>query len=135
MLVYLLQNMSYIRHWAPHGPPTMSPTSLWTLCTFATVARCDTCRAGVPNLAALRFRSLTPVSNSLSSAGRVGLSAVRVVMPMSLLAGWGVLLCSALGRPVLPSAVRIGVYVVLHPLCGDWPSLLIHRPDNVSEFA
>ena len=42
---------------------------------------------------------------------------------MSLLAGRGVLLCSTLGRLVLLSAVRIGVYVVLHPLCGDWPSL------------
>ena len=42
---------------------------------------------------------------------------------MLLLAGRGVLLCSTSGRPVLPSTVRIGVYVVLHPLCGDWPSL------------
>ena len=42
---------------------------------------------------------------------------------MSLLAGRGVLLCSTSGRPVIPSAVCIGVYVVLHPLCGDWPSL------------
>ena len=42
---------------------------------------------------------------------------------MSLLAGRGVLLCSTLGHPVLPSAIRIGVYVVLHLLCGNWPSL------------
>ena len=51
------------------------------------------------------------------------LPVVRVFVPMWLLAGRGVLLCSTSGRPVLLSAVRIGVYVVLHPLCGDWPSL------------
>ena len=77
----------------------------------------------MPNLAALRFRSLTPVSSSLPSADRLSLSAGRVYAPVSLLAGRGVLLCSTSGRPVLPSAVRIGVYMVLHPLCGDWPSL------------
>ena len=77
----------------------------------------------MPNLAALHFQSLTPVSSSLPSANRLDLSAVRVFVPMSLLAGRGVLLCSTSGRLVLLSAVRIGVYVVLHPLCGDWPSL------------
>ena len=78
---------------------------------------------GVPNLAALHFQSLTPVSSLLPSANHLDLSVVRVSVPMSLLAGRGVLLCSTSGRPVLPSTVRIGVYVVLHPLCGDWPSL------------
>ena len=51
------------------------------------------------------------------------LPVVRVFVPMWLLAGRGVLLCSTLGCPVLLSAVCIGVYVVLHLLCGDWPSL------------
>ena len=77
----------------------------------------------MPNLAALHFQSLTPVSSSLPSADHLDLSAVRVFTPMLLLAGRGVLLCSTSGHPVLPSAVCIGVYVVLHLLCGDWPSL------------
>ena len=51
------------------------------------------------------------------------LRSLRIITPMSLLAGRGVLLCSTSGRLVLLSAIRIGVYVVLHPLYGDWPSL------------
>ena len=90
---------------------------------FATISRCASRQMGVSNLIALHFQSLTPVSSSLPSADCLGLSAVRVHMPMLLLAGRGVLLCSTLGRPVLSSAVHIGVYVVLHLLCGDWPSL------------
>ena len=106
----------------------MSLTSLWSPYAFATASRCASCRAGVPNLAALHFQSLTPVSSSLPSADHLDLSIVRVFTPMSLLAGRGVLLCSTSGRPVLPSTIRIGVYVVLHLLCGDWPSLWSNGP-------
>ena len=77
----------------------------------------------MPNLAALHFRSLTLVSSLLPSADCLDLLVVRVSVPMLLLAGRGVLFCSTLGRLMLPSAVHIGVYVVLHLLCGDWPSL------------
>ena len=90
---------------------------------FATASRCTSRQAGVPNLAALHFQSLTPVSSSLPSADHLDLPVIRVFAPMSLLAGREVLLCSTLSCLVLPSAIYIGVYVVLHPLCGDWPSL------------
>ena len=95
---------------------------------FATVSQCALRRMGVPNLTTLRFRSLTLVSSSLPSADHLGLSAIRVHAPMSLLAGRGVLLCSTSGHSVPPSTVHIGVYVVLHPLCGDWPSLWFIGP-------
>ena len=77
----------------------------------------------MPNLTALHFRSLTLVSSLLPSADRLDLSAIRVFVPMSLLARREVLLYSTSDCLVLSSAVHIGVYVVLHPLCGDWPSL------------
>lgn len=87
----------------------MSPTLLWNLCTFATIAQRVVRRVEVPNLAALCFRSLTLVSYSGSLADRLDLSVVRVSTPMVLLAKGGVLHCSTLGCPMLPSAIRFGI--------------------------
>ena len=89
---------------------------------FATVTWHIAHWAGVPNFATLCFQSLTLVSNLGMSADHVGLLAVRVSTLMLLLAGWEVLLVLLWVAQCSQVLSALGFNVVLHLLCGDWPS-------------
>ena len=120
--------MSYICRQARMGLLRRVWLRCWIPWLFASITWCVACQMGVPNLAVSHFWSLTLVSDLGTSADHISLLAVRVSTSMLLLAGWGVLLVLLWVTQFSRALFALRFNVVLHPLCGDWPSLWSSGP-------